>query len=356
MRTKIYIALFCFCLFESSCISVPKDIHIPVTIDKRFELIGVMCYLSGYQEYSEFSFDSYKSAVDDYFKVFRNHEALEYLIYLKKEYKIAYDAPIAFAAYLSDSITPALPFKELHNGFDSRWNEETYNRFAVLINKFFVDTKFDVFFQSQKEQYKTQLESIEKKVNSSINFNWFNSFFGTPSDVRFKLSILLIGSGGYGPSTIIDNSKTAYTLLCLRPNILGKLSINNEGLNIIIHEFCHTYCNPVVYENLNMLEPTGIRIYEDFKSHKHQKSYQSWLTVQYETFVRASVLCYLDKNENVFRSRNQIDIDKHQGFYWTNQLSKSFTVLNKETTMYKSKEKYIQQSIKVYNDYLIDIE
>jgi hypothetical protein len=56
----------------------------------------------------------------------------------------------------------------------------------------------------------------------------------------------------------IKKVRTAYTILCVRPNFWGKLAIDNEGLNITIHEFCHTYCNPVVYENRNMLESPGI--------------------------------------------------------------------------------------------------
>ncbi len=321
-----------------------KPIKVPVSIDSRVELIGILCYLSDFQEYSNDEVISYKTAVDEYFKDFRNHEAVNYLKEIRNNLGIGYNAPMEFAVYLTDSLTPLVPFSQVHNGFDSRWNEESYNKFSILVKKFANDTKFDDFFKTQKKKYEQDILAIEQNINSSINFDWFSSYFGEiPKNTKFKI-ILSLNSGrsNYGATTIINNESIKYSINGVYER-QGGINLGSFSVGLIIHEFCHSFCNPIISEYETKLEKTGKLIYDDFISHKHQKEYGCWETVLCETFVRTSVSCYLKENGTCLKSSLNRMVDKKKGFMWIKPLTKSFLKLNKTSTISQSKDLYMTE-------------
>jgi len=353
LRTLLTIILNLTSVFVISQTITLKPIKVPVSIDSRVELIGIICYLSNFQEYSNDEVISYKIAVDEYFKNFRNHEAINYLKEIRNNLGIGYNAPMEIAVYLTDSLTPSVPFSQVHNGFDSRWNEESYNKFAILVKKFAIDTKFDDFFQTQKKKYEQDIFAIEQNINSSINFDWFSSYFGEiPKNTKFKI-ILSLNSGkcNYGATTIINNENIKYSINGVYGR-QGGIIIGSFSVGLIIHEFCHSFSDPIIYEYKNKLEKTGKLIYDDYISRKHQKEYGYWETVLCETFVRTSVSCYLKENSSCFMSNLNKMVDKKKGFLWIKPLTKSFLKLNKISTINQSKDLYINEFVKVLNEYL----
>ena len=337
--------------------SIENKVKISVTFDSRVELIGILCYLSDYPEYS-ITASSYKSAVDEYFKDFKNHEAIAYLKEIRTSNSIAYDAPMHIAVYLNDSLNSTVPFDDLPKDFDKRWNKESLDKFIKLIKKFAADTRFNDFFQMQKKKYENSIFEIEQKINSSINFDWFNSYFGEiPENIKFNVLVsLTTGSGNYGTKTKINNIETDYSIIsvCQRRD---KLFLHLGTIPVIIHEFCHSYCNPIIDEYESTLVNSGKLLYNDYISRKHIEAYSYWKIVLQETLVRTSVLCYLKSNGNFITfNLNYLIIDKNQGFLWTKQLAKSFYKLNKKTKLNQSKDLYIDTFIKDLNSYLNKIK
>jgi hypothetical protein len=348
MKKQIISVLFLICSCYNGYSS--DEIEIPVSIDSRVELLCILSYLSDYPEYGESSIETYKLAVDEFFKKYRNHEAIIFMKQIRIKNGFSYDAPMSFAIYLTDSLTPIIPFSQTKLGY---LNNDEYNKLAILVREFAKDSKYDEFYINQIKKYEKDLPTIKEKINSSINFNWFTSFFGHLSqslDLKIIVS-LTNGPSSYGPNTVIDNIKTNYSIIGAF-NKAEHITISSAPSQLIVHEFCHSYCNPIINEYKDTLEVLGKRLYDDFVSRKHQAAYNSWITVLYETLVRTSTLSYLKQNENSRMVKRDIKSDDYDGFLWIKPLSDSFIKLNKTTTIDKSKDLYMNEFIKIINDYL----
>lgn len=327
-----------------------NKLKVQVSLDPRIELVAIICYLSGYEEYSKSQIVSYKSDVDTYFKPFRNHEALAYMKEIREKYQTGHNKPMNFAVYLTDSLTPSVPFDKLPGGFNPQWKEDTYYHLSALVKQFAQDTNFSKFFQSLNTKYAQDIRDIEKEVNSSINFDWFTSFFGElPQHSNFRVIICLNnGNCSYGLSTLIGDTQTIYS-------INGAL-LNSEKISIdpfnIIHELCHSFCNPIIDEFHSKLEATGKLVREDYLTRKHDKAYGSWESIFYETLVRASASCYIKENNSAMAAWLNNSEDKKKGFMWIVPVRNSFLKLNKTTNLYESKELYMNAFVEDLNAYL----
>jgi hypothetical protein len=328
-----------------------NNTRVQVIIDSRVELLGVLCYLADYIEYSQSSVKSYKIAVDNYFLKYKNHEAVAYFKELRKKHNFGYDAPMAFAIYLTDSITPIIPFNQLHFGYGL--SDDSCNLLAGLVKKFSIDTKFNDFNLKIIKKYDSEVTLIDKQVNSSVNFDWFQSFFGElPKNINIKIVVCLIsGNNNYGPSTFINNEKIMYSINGALDTKRG-ISLGTFSNAVLIHEICHSFCNPIIYAHKDTLAMIGKRIFTDFKSHPHNEVYGDWVNVLDESFVRASVICYLKENESWIKQKLCLIEDKSQGFLWIKPLSNSFMRLSKKMTVNNYREQYIGEIIKDLDKYL----
>ncbi len=352
MKKQIFIA-FITCISLFGCKSdYNNKLRAEVTLDSRVELISIMCYLSDYEEYNKCQIASYKTEIDSYFKDFRNHKAILFLKDIREKYQTGHDAPLNFAVYLTDSLTPAISFEKLPKDFNPNWDESVYNQLAEHAQQFALDTKFNIFFQKQNNRYKQEIEYIEKEINSSIKFDWFTSFFGEiPENSNFKVIIsLTVGNCNYGPSSIINNEKTFYSIIGAFDHS-DSISIGSSD-DIIIHEFCHSFCNPIIDKYKERLDSIGKLILNDYMNREHDNAYNNWTTVLNETLVRVSVACYLSENENWVKSKLNFMTDKKKGFMWTKTLTDSFLKLQKKTSVLQSEDLYINEFIKVLNEYL----
>ncbi len=352
MKKLVLIALFSG-IFLTGCTNrFNNKVKVEVALDPRVELVAILCYLSDYDEYDRSQIASYKSDVDNYFGAFRNHEAVSFLKDIREKYQTGYDSPMSFAVYLTDSLTPSVSYDKLPEDFNPRWDEETYYHLSDLVRKFADDSKFSNFFQSQNQRYEQEIKDIEQEINSSVNFDWFTSFFGElPQNMRFQVVVSLNnGSCSYGSQTIIGDCQTIYSINGAHLNS-HKLAIDYSG---IIHEFCHPMCNPVIDEYPSKLETTGKLLLDDYGNHKHQEAYGTWESVLYETLVRASVSCYLDNNSGPLSSWFNNLADKRQGFMWILPIRDSFLELNKTYTFYGSKDLFLDALINDLNEYLKD--
>ena len=61
----------------------------------------------------------------------------------------------------------------------------------------------------------------------------------------------------------------------------------------MVHEFCHSYCNPLVDKHTAELQDSAIKIYKRVRKAMSQMAYGNWQTMMRESLVRACVIRYL---------------------------------------------------------------
>ena len=101
----------------------------------------------------------------------------------------------------------------------------------------------------------------------------------------------------------------------------GDPVFNKSMLPTVIHEFCHSYANPLVDTNLDGLRGPGERLYESVRSQMGRQAYGNWQTMMRESLVRASVVRYLARIEGVAAAKRQSDEDAAKAFAWVPALA-----------------------------------
>jgi len=291
--------------------------------DQRIELMSIVFRLAGSPEYNMNPFKSYVSDIDEWFGPYKNHPVVLLAKQLRMTRGVSYDAVMSMAIHLGQppALKPLVPFK---SGVpDHRWGRSGSTRFLKLLRDFYQESGFSQFYANHQAMY-TLAENRMNGVLAKVNFDWFEQFYGIKSSGRFNL-ILGIGNGGgnYGPKIIFpDGSEDLYA-------IMGTWLIDQDGnpdynesvLSTIIHEFNHSFANPLVERNVKILEAPGKALFNPVKDQMSKMAYGNWKTVMYESLVRASVIQYFIDNhspENQIRRMKVAEMSN--GFLWTPQL------------------------------------
>lgn len=253
MKNKIFLILI---LITLSAIRINAQFAEPIVkTDKRVEFLSIVSRLSEFSEYKNDNFKDYSEKVDVHFKEFKNHKLIEYFKHLRKERKIAFDAIMSLAIRIE--LTESVKISHNIENLDSRWDKKELNKLEEFLNDFYISSNFENFYNSNKKLYQVAVRNLEI-ATKEIDFSWFGEFYGQLSQESYVLVAgMLLGYHNYGPSVKIDNKQKENF------SILGVSSTTPEGLpyysqniveDIAIHEFTHSFMNPLVDEFFQEME------------------------------------------------------------------------------------------------------
>ena len=120
------------------------------------------------------------------------------------------------------------------------------------------------------------------------------------------------GYGNYGLTiTKADNSKEYISIIGATSSWWREVPrfSDNWIIPTIVHEFCHSYINPLVDKNYEKLSTASENMYRNCQP----EDYTSNRIMLYEYLVRASTIRYLSAN-NYLKAKSQIWKDKKRGF------------------------------------------
>ena len=215
---------------EEPAISTDSPIEeIPVQdtsnmVDERVELLYLVFRLAGNEEFSD-SYTEYQQKLD--FDSYKRHDAVKYAA----KQGLGYDAVFKFAVHIrktGDSFSFIDNIDSLVD--DGRWTEKSAKKFLPLLNEFYTDTKFAEFYQSNTDFYKAETQSFMENTYSDIDLEWFKTYTD-PNNLRCI----------YSPS--ITNNNFGATV----NEEIVYCSVSGSG-NAIVHEFCHSFANPIAHE------------------------------------------------------------------------------------------------------------
>jgi hypothetical protein len=94
-----------------------------------------------------------------------------------------------------------------------------------------------------------------------------------------------------------------------------------DALGTVVHEFCHSYANPLIERHLAELEASGDALFEPVAGRMRSQAYASGQTLLKESLVRVCVIRYLRQYEGEEAARSAIQAEKKHGFLWMQEMS-----------------------------------
>ncbi len=334
--------------------------EITVTVDPRVELLSIIFRLAGNPEYNMCRIPSYNSAVDNYFNKYKDHPLIKFAIDQRSAYGISFDACMSMAVHINniDSVGERGSFDFPGIALEKRWRVDDARKFLKLAKHFVIDTKFMDFFNSQKELYDNSIERMVNFMQSTININWFEKYFGEKAKGDFNVVLgMCNGAGNYGVKFVTSNgSEELYA-------IMGIYDVDKKGIpkfdpsftSTIVHEFSHSFINHIVEKHKYDFEKAGSRLFDEVKSQMKRQAYGNWKTMMDESLVRASVIRYSAENPNPYVGANiimqmQIKIEIKNSFLWIEELTNLLEVYEKSREKYSTLESYLPVIAKYFNE------
>lgn len=313
-------------------------------VDKNVELLSIVFRLAGNKEYNGTYFKKYTDGVDSHFNAYREHELIKFARELHNKNGISYDAVVCMAVVLDKKLNPLIDFSTTVP--EKRWKKEDATKFVRLLKQFYKDAHCKAFFKGNEPLFQ-EVSNRFSVVYKTLDLNWFQSFYGNKADENFKI-ILSPGCGGnnYGPSFALPNAnKNVFA-------IMGTWRVDESGmpvygkeeyLPLMVHEFSHSFVNPLLDKKKELFEESGKEIYKAVEYEmSRQQAYGNWQIMLYEALVRASVIKYfLDHGATEAGVSRVLVKEFNRGFVWIKELVDELKNYDQQRNLYPTLESYM---------------
>lgn len=318
--------------------------NIPIDFDERVELVSAVFHLAGAQEYNSVKVPSYEASLDSAMAGFIDHQVVALAREYGDAYGISYDAVVAFSLHLKFASDSTLAFDGsfLDGGDDSfeRWPEKARTDFLIALNDFYEKSGFHSWFESTAGIRADAVNSFDK-IGGQVDLDWFESFFEKRDGARFKIILsILIGPNNYGcHARMADGTDLISPVIgCCQSNGEGNVGYKFDSVfPILIHEFSHSYCNPLDQKYWELMKRKAARVFRPVRKQLNSQAYDDPQNMVNETFVRASVICYLSDHFPDVNVEDLIFTEQTSGFMLTrtfvNSLMRRWQGSSKSQTM-----------------------
>ena len=316
------------------------------------ELMGLIFRLAGASEYCECQVYSVTNSADKYFASMKNHRAVQ----LAKEYRqtgVSYDAVTGYANQLIFDENGKLIFdpdylEGSNGGFEARWNERQRNDMLIAVNDFYEESDFHNWFISTKAEQEQAIASFKSVCN--LDYTWFDTFYGKNDKISSRIILSFI----IGPNNNGISLKRKDGTFLLTP-VLGALA-QNAGIvgfygdmNLVVHEFSHPYCNPLIDANWSPIKDKATEIYKRVASVMQSQAYSNANTMMCETLVRTCAIRYMMSHGQEDQVNSRLMEEEGNGFIMVRYLVKIFEKY--ETGQYSTLAEFMPEFIKAVNDF-----
>jgi hypothetical protein len=337
-------------LFAVACASLAGAQPARVGVDPRVELMSVLFRLAGNNEYNQCRVPEYDKALERHFEPYKDHEAVR----LAREFQLGFDAPMNLAVYVKDVQTLAerVPFDKPGIGLDARWHGAQARAFLAASRRFVKDARFAEFLERQRPLYTETDERLRKYVEKEADLEWLNRFFGRRAAARFYVVPGLANGGpSYGASIVAeDGVEEIYA-------IPGVWQVDGGGMPMfsglwkqtLVHEFIHSYTNPLVDRFAGRMEKAARQINEPVQGAMRRQAYGTWKTLLYESMVRASTIEYVRAHDGAAAARRLVNDDNARSFFWVGALADLLGEYQKDRTSFPTLESFMPEVVKFFD-------
>ena len=334
---------------------------VTVAVDPRVELMSVIFRLAGNREYNRCRIPSYDADVEKHFGPFKDHPAVKFAAELKKKNGVSYDAVMTMAIHMTDTVTlgEKVPFDPKPQAMDDRWNTADAGKFLELARGFVKDTGFNEFYAAHKGLYDLAVERMRGTLEKDAHLEWFDGFFGPAKDADFHVVLgMLNGGGSYGPRVVLpDGREEIYS-------VMGVWKLDDKGLPVfpasvvstLVHEFTHSYTNPIVDHFRKDLERSGAKLFSLTEEKMRSQAYGEWDTLMYESLNRACELRYDAAFYGPAEVKKAAAREISNGFYWVPGLAGVLAEYDAAPRKYKDLYEFFPHIAAYFNGYAAHAE
>lgn len=331
---------------------------IPAHFDEWVDLMSVIWRLSGSREYNLCRIPKYAQEVDSTFAQFKNHPVVELAQQYQQESGISYDAVASYALHLkmidNGDIILSDIFSDGGDESFNRWSDQQKKEFLPPLNDFYNDSNFHEWYLKQQKLY-AEVEKAFNTINKQVDYDWFNSYFGTQSDGQFRIILsLLVGPHNYGCSAQLkdNNYMLSPVIGCCEPAEDGSVYYEaNTVLPIVIHEFCHHFCNRLNSQNWPLMSKSAEKVFQVKADQLTQSAYGNSLTMMNETFVRAAVIRYMVSHYPQISEESLVKVEEKNGFILTQTLCDALKQYEQKRKTYTTMSDFMPTIAKAVNDF-----
>ncbi|MFC1781825.1 DUF4932 domain-containing protein, partial [Planctomycetota bacterium] len=263
------------------------------------------------------------------------------------------DGPMSLAVYIDRDFRTRKTFEQWPWGLDGRWKKQETMEFLEQLRKFATETKFNEFFKNHSELYETGIRSCQAVMAQHDLETWLAEFFGIEEMGDMKLVLgFLNGPSNYGPGFTAGKTHEKYAIIGMSlPDADGNPVFSSRKLEIVAHEFCHSFSNPVVEKYIEQLRPAGEKLYAAKAPLMQRIGYQNWQSLMYESGVRACVASYLRNSFEPEYLQCYLNEEAGNGFTWTKELSDLLRSYETNRDKYPTFESFFPEILKFLNEY-----
>ena len=318
------------------------------------ELMGLVWRLAGASEYNECQIGTVTNSADRHFASMKNHQAVT----LAKQYYqqgVCYDAVTGYANQLVFDEDGEIIFDPdylsgSNSSFDDRWSSQQKNNMLKAVNDFYKESNFHDRFVSTQTEQEQAIASFKNVCN--LDYTWFDSYYGKNDKVSSRIILsFMIGNSNNG----ISLKRKDGTLL-LTP-VLGSLSQSNGGvrfngdMNLIVHEFSHPYCNPLIEENWSAISQKAEQVYSRVSSIMQNQAYSNAMTMMCETLVRSSAIRYMISHNQKNMVNMTLAYEEGNGFMMVRTLVNVLEKREQEASKYPTLADFMPELIEAINSF-----
>lgn len=291
-----------------------------VHIDRRVELISIVCALAGFKEYTLGQVNPYRTDVVQAFRTFVQHPAVVRARELRAQHGIGYDAPMILAVHLDDQL-------QLFNAaelprIDARWADVDVAAYAALLRDFARDTKLDEFLAAHRAHYTKVEDALRGAVDAEKPIAWFDAVFGKRAHARYTvIPSPMTGTYNFGVrATTADGTLEMYQLIGV-DTPTGLPVINDDLVWLLVHEMAHSYINPALAQHEAELAAPAQKLFAKVEREMTAQAYGTWQIFLNEAVVRATTVRYLHDRKGAAAADAVLAKELERGFRWTRELA-----------------------------------
>jgi len=299
---------------------------LPIRVDPTVELFSVIYRLADIGQYTEMELPGYVEEVERYFGSFRDHASVQVARELDQSHAINGNAPMDLAVRLTapPDLELRTPLAEALGDMDRRWDDAIVPVLLEAARTFAADTDFMTFFRGNEATYGSAVQSLQATLSQTDMLPWFQEFFGGEPESYVVILGLLNGSCNYGSRVTHPDGTVEFF------SMLGAVDPDRNGIPryarsrfvpTIVHEFSHSYINPLVDRHVEELQPSGEVVFAYLKEAMHHWGYDHWYVMDYEYLVRAATVRYLQASEGTGAAERAVRRDEEDGFVGLGELA-----------------------------------
>lgn len=329
---------------------------------ESIELMGILCNISGFEEYNHGYGREYCDDVAEWFSPYKGHRAVAMMQRLQEEKGVGYDAPMSLALYLRPLPDGGVEYIGGEHSLEERFEGVDIAAVAEAVSDFAKESRFKEFFDNHRPFYDEVCSDFVESVMPGFNEKWYGEFYGTEADEKFDVAVgFLNGGNNYGVKRSLPGQTTEVFA------VMGYVKRASDGLtsyaaqpdiylNILVHEFNHSFINHLIAEGTAYrrdLQPAGEGLFEMCSQIMGWQAYGDWATVINESLVRAAVICYLLDNDSPADTVREAVLDEMRvGFVWMPELVAKLREYENHRDLYPTFASFYPQIIDFFESYV----